>query len=295
MLVYDPLDLLIVIDSAENINRLVEIIDVLDVPDPDGLEQIVTVYKLRHNSPAEIHKTITELFSNLIRNGRPLRYKLLIENRLNSLILIANRANGKEILSYIKQLDVPVHGATPTIHELRYGEPGKLVPLISQIFPKTESIKLIPFTPLNALIILANPVTTQEIIGLVNQLDLPRGNYLIKLHRLEYASAKTLAPLLSSIFADRIVAGKGEGKTAPGSQVKIIADYTGADPAQVPDVLSGYTFLPLSEQVKPEWLGGGLSDVLKSTAEFLKEAGRIDSVGEDYAPFVTDAYVKAAQ
>ncbi|MAN55109.1 MAG: taurine ABC transporter substrate-binding protein [Paracoccus sp.] len=83
--------------------------------------------------------------------------------------------------------------------------------------------------------------------------------------------------------------------TADSEQVKIIADYTGADPAQVPDVLSGYTFLPLSEQVKPEWLGGGLSDVLKSTAEFLKEAGRIDSVGEDYAPFVTDAYVKAAQ
>ena len=224
MLVYEPLDLLIVIDSAENINRLVEIIDVLDIPDPDGVEQVVSVYKLRHNSPAEIHKTITELFSNLIRNGRPLRYKLLIENRLNSLILIANRRDGKEILEYMKQLDVPVQGATRTIHELRYGEAGKLVPLISQVFPKTESIKLIPFAPLNALIILANPVTTQEIIGLVNQLDLPRGNYQIQLHRLEYASAKTLAPLLSSIFADRIVAGKGEGQTAPGSQVKIIAE-----------------------------------------------------------------------
>ncbi len=257
MLVYDPLDLLIVIDSAENINRLVEIIDVLDVPDPDGLEQIVTVYKLRHNSPAEIHKTITELFSNLIRNGRPLRYKLLIENRLNSLILIANRANGKEILSYIKQLDVPVHGATPTIHELRYGEPGKLVPLISQIFPKTESIKLIPFIPLNALIILANPVTTQEIIGLVNQLDLPRGNYLIKLHRLEYASAKTLAPLLSSIFADRIVAGKGEGKTAPGSQVKIIAESRLNALIIIADRLATERVIKLANQLDVPQSGGG--------------------------------------
>ena len=59
-------------------------------------------------------------------------------------------------------------------------------------------------------------------------------------------------------------------------------------------MLSGYTFLPLSEQVKPEWLGGGLSDVLKSTAEFLKEAGRIDSVGEDYAPFMPRLREQAA-
>lgn len=83
--------------------------------------------------------------------------------------------------------------------------------------------------------------------------------------------------------------------TADSEQVKIIADYTGAEPAQVPDVLKGYTFLPLSEQAKPEWLGGGLADALKSTAQFLKDAGRIDSAGDDYTPFVTDEYVKAAQ
>jgi len=261
MLVYEPLDLLIVIDSAENINRLVEIIDVLDIPDPDGVEQVVSVYKLRHNSPAEIHKTITELFSNLIRNGRPLRYKLLIENRLNSLILIANRRDGKEILEYMKQLDVPVQGATRTIHELRYGEAGKLVPLISQVFPKTESIKLIPFAPLNALIILANPVTTQEIIGLVNQLDLPRGNYQIQLHRLEYASAKTLAPLLSSIFADRIVAGKGEGQTAPGSQVKIIAESRLNALIIIADRLATERVLKLAKQLDIPQSGGGETQI----------------------------------
>ena len=261
MLVYEPLDLLIVIDSAVNINRLVEIIDVLDIPDPDGVEQIVTVYKLKHNSPAEIHKTITELFSNLIRSGRPLRYKLLIENRLNSFILIANRANSKEILSYIRQLDVPVQGATRTIHELRYGEPGKLVPLISQIFPKTESIKLIPFTPLNALIILANPVTTKEIIGLVNQLDLPRGDYQIQLHQLEYASAKTLAPLLSSIFADRIVAGKGEGQTALGSQVKIIAESRLNALIIIANRLATERVLKLAEQLDVPQTGGGETQI----------------------------------
>ena len=83
--------------------------------------------------------------------------------------------------------------------------------------------------------------------------------------------------------------------TADSEPVKTIADYTGADPAQVPQILEGYTFMPISEQVAPEWLGGGLADAMKATAKFLKDAGRIDSVADDYSPFVTDEYAKAAQ
>ncbi len=83
--------------------------------------------------------------------------------------------------------------------------------------------------------------------------------------------------------------------TADSAPVKTIADYTGADPAQVPQILEGYTFMPISEQVAPEWLGGGLADAMKATAKFLKDAGRIDSVADDYSPFVTDEYAKAAQ
>ena len=82
--------------------------------------------------------------------------------------------------------------------------------------------------------------------------------------------------------------------TADSEQVKTIAEYTGADPAQVPEILAGYTFLPLSEQVGPKWLGGDIATAMKSTAEFLKSAGRIDAVADDYAPFVTDEYAKAA-
>ena len=82
--------------------------------------------------------------------------------------------------------------------------------------------------------------------------------------------------------------------TADSAPVKEIADYTGADAAQVPEILSGYTFLPIAEQVGPKWLGGSAAKVMKSTAEFLKSAGRIDSVQDDYAPYVNDELIKAA-
>ena len=224
MLVYEPLEVLIVIDDAANIERIVEIIDALDVPLPEGLEQTVTLHRVLHNNVAEIHKTVSELFANLTLKGKPYQFKLLIENRLNALFIIATQEVTNTLINFIEEVDVPVEGASTTIHELRYTEPGKIVPLITTVFPKTASINIVPFAPLNALVIIANPVTTNEIIALTNQLDIPRGDMRVKLHPLKHSSAKILAPLLSKIFADRIVAGKGEGKASPGSPVKIIPE-----------------------------------------------------------------------
>ena len=224
LLVYEPMNMLIVIDVESNVSRIVELINMLDISAPEGVEQIVTLLQIVHNDVTEIHKTVSELFSNIVLNGKPPKFKLLIEARLNSLFIVANRETTAEIIELIEQVDVPVEGATTTIHELQYSDAAKLIPLITTVFPKTSSIKILPFAPFNALIIIANPVTTQQIIDLVDQLDIPRGNRQIKLHTLQYASATTLAPLLSKIFADKIVAGKGEGKTATGSAVKIIAE-----------------------------------------------------------------------
>ena len=224
LLVYEPMNMLIVIDVESNVSRIVELIEMLDTSAPEGVEQIVTLQKILHNDVTEIHKTVSELFSNLVRNGKPTQFKLLIEARLNSMFIVANRETTEEIIELIEKVDVPVEGAKTTIHELKYSDAAKLVPLITTVFPKTTSIKIVPFAPFNALIIIANPVTTQQIIDLVDQLDIPRGNRQIMLQQLNYASATTLAPLLSKIFADKVVAGKGEGATATGSPVKIIAE-----------------------------------------------------------------------
>ena len=76
--------------------------------------------------------------------------------------------------------------------------------------------------------------------------------------------------------------------------VKAIAMQTGEDPKQIPETLLGYTFLPLADQLKPQWLGGGITKATKDTAAFLKSAGRLDKVLDDYSKYVTDEYVKEA-
>jgi taurine transport system substrate-binding protein len=73
--------------------------------------------------------------------------------------------------------------------------------------------------------------------------------------------------------------------TAENESVKAIADLTGAGADQIPEILKGYTFVPFADQVGETWLGNA-ANVMKSTAEFLKSAGRIDSVADDYSPFV---------
>lgn len=82
--------------------------------------------------------------------------------------------------------------------------------------------------------------------------------------------------------------------TADSEEVQTLARATGADAAQVPGILEGFAFLPMSEQVSDTWLGGAASTV-KGTSEFLKGAGRIDTVADDYTPFVNVDYAEAAK
>lgn len=82
--------------------------------------------------------------------------------------------------------------------------------------------------------------------------------------------------------------------TADSAPVMKIAEVTGAAADQVPNILKGFTFIPLADQLAPNWLGGAAAN-MKTTADFLVKAGRIDAAIEDYAPFVNTAIAEAAK
>ncbi|HEU0229877.1 MAG TPA: taurine ABC transporter substrate-binding protein [Burkholderiaceae bacterium] len=81
--------------------------------------------------------------------------------------------------------------------------------------------------------------------------------------------------------------------TADSETVKQIAKRTGAQPAQVPSILQGFTFLTASEQTA--WLSTHAADALKKTAIFLKKNHRIDTVKNNYGEFVDTAVAKSVQ
>lgn len=82
--------------------------------------------------------------------------------------------------------------------------------------------------------------------------------------------------------------------TADSAPVKTIAEVTGAAADQVPGILKGFTFIPLADQLSDAWLGGAAAN-MKTTADFLVKAGRIDAAGDDYSDFVTTAIAEAAK
>ena len=82
--------------------------------------------------------------------------------------------------------------------------------------------------------------------------------------------------------------------TPESTQVKAMAKWTKANPKEVKDAVSLYTFPTMQEQLSATWLGGGAAKAMSDTAVFLKEQGRIQEVKSSYAPFVTDLYVKKA-
>lgn len=80
---------------------------------------------------------------------------------------------------------------------------------------------------------------------------------------------------------------------ADSAEVKALAAATGADPAQVPGILEGFTFLPIADQTGEAWLATAAPKI-KTTADFLVKAGRIDAALDDYSGFVNPTYAAAA-
>lgn len=79
--------------------------------------------------------------------------------------------------------------------------------------------------------------------------------------------------------------------TVGSKQVQTIARFTGANAADVPELLKGSHFPEANEQKSAALLGGGTAKAIAQTAEFLKEQGKIENVLPDYSAYVTDQFI----
>ncbi|MBF0352723.1 MAG: hypothetical protein HQM11_16945 [SAR324 cluster bacterium] len=246
IITYEPLDMLLIIDTQINVERVTDIIKYLDVREPEVSKQLVTIYNMKNRQVKDVFNTVSSLFSNMVNNGRREKIKLMMEEQLNAIIILANKNVTEEIIQFIEEVDVRAQGigATLTVKELKFASASQVGSIVTQIYSNQSQLakpvpagdanagnppiaiptKVIPFDNLNALIIIADPLTTKEIDNLIDKLDVSRGDVQVKLHPLKYASANTMASLLSRVFSDRVVAGKGKGEASPDSRVTIIAE-----------------------------------------------------------------------
>ena len=77
-------------------------------------------------------------------------------------------------------------------------------------------------------------------------------------------------------------------------KVKAVATNVGITPAAVVSALEGAVYPDGELNMSADWMGGGAATTIKSTAEFLKNAGRIKATADSYAKFVNADFAKAA-
>ena len=179
--------MLIITDVLSNIDRLVEIIDVIDVP---SVGEELEIISLEHASALNVGKSIAALFQRSARKGaRPETIKIIPYERTNSLIVFAPRTQLKKIHKMLKKLDiqVPRGGGKIHVYYLQHSNAEELVKVLTNLPDKQEKskakgkaaplsndLRITADAETNALIITAPREEYLILEDVIKKLDIPR-------------------------------------------------------------------------------------------------------------------------
>ena len=187
VIAYDPTDTLIITDFQSNIQRLLSIVEEIDV---EFQEATISVLPLEYASAEKLAETVSRLLESKLkqvkgrRAGPPLR--ILSYERINMLVVLADRQNTQMVKTLIKTLDQPtpkgagniqvVYLANAQAEELAKvlaGLPAKAAPKGKQPVISSE-VKVVADKATNSLVITAKPEEFQVLEPIILKLDIPR-------------------------------------------------------------------------------------------------------------------------
>jgi general secretion pathway protein D len=201
---FGPGNMLMVVDSATNIEKLLKILETIDKPGVEEPELIL----LKYASAEDIVKIITEAFafgtrgqSAAVRIPRPgevatagsveeAKANVFADTRLNAIILIADKQEKEAMKRMIALLDIPLPEATSKINVyfLEYADATELLKvlesMITGIGPQAKAgqppkspfetggkVTITADKATNSLIVIASPADYQSLLQVIRQLD----------------------------------------------------------------------------------------------------------------------------
>ncbi len=205
---FGPGNMLMVVDSANNIERILQILEVIDRPGVEEPELIL----LKYANAEDVAKILTDAFgisgkdsSSRVRVPRPgetagttsveeTRTNVFADTRLNAIILIGNTQEREAMKRMIALLDIPLPEATSKINVyfLEYADATELSKvlegMITSISPQAKAgaqppkspfelggrITITPDKATNSLVIVASPGDYQNLLQVIKQLDKKR-------------------------------------------------------------------------------------------------------------------------
>ena len=272
---YAPTNTLIITDNAANINRLVEIIRQLDVPNS---QEELKVIPLKYADAEEVAKLGTQIINQgTTRVGRRSRVgnvrtaggkvvsKILSYSNTNSLVVMADPDDLATIESLVKELDqkpseershinvyylenADAETLAKTLNEILTGLKAQQKPTPARPGQPSAGLSEGKVTitadkPTNSLIVNATPEDYDTIKGIVRQLDIKRKQVFVEALVMEL-----------SMDATEALGASLQGAIAPGSDNVVFGTSNlNSGPAKLTDLSSGKL---LSQAINGILLGG---------------------------------------
>lgn len=212
---YAPTNVLIVSDSAGNVERIANIIRRVDLASNEQVE----IVPLRHASATEIVRVLTALEqakaqANPAAGGGTAPARMVADERTNSVLLSGDAPSRLRLRTLIAHLDTPVEatGNTQVIY-LRYATAKDLLPVLQGVSKKLSEdqqtaspqgqpqaqgssggggiVDIQADEATNSLVITAPPDSIRSLKAVIAQLDIRRAQVLVEAAVTELSADKT--------------------------------------------------------------------------------------------------------
>ena len=238
---------LIISDHAENIARLTQIINRIDIAD----NSTTRIIRLQKAWIEDVVSLLEQLASEQMGKGAkgPNRVMVVASERTNSLIIKGEPETLDKVARLVGELDVPANrGGTIQVVRLAHSDAVQLAEilknLISDKSPKDSASQAIATSiqadeSLNALVIRADPATMAELKEIIARLDIRRLQVLIEAAIVEVTSDFTRTLGTELAIGDVSGSALPVGVTAPsGTLASVLANLAAGDGqlSSVPDL-----------------------------------------------------------
>jgi general secretion pathway protein D len=284
---FGPSNMLMVVDSATNIEKVLEILNTIDKP---GVEEPELVL-LKYANAEDVARIITEalgasnktaLAARFARpvgagsavSGEEAKANIFADTRLNAVVLLADKQEKEAMKRIIALLDVPLPEATSKINVyfLEYADATELSKvlegMITGISPQAKTggqpskspfepgskVTITPDKATNSLIIVASPADYQSLLQIIKQLDRRRKQVYVEAMIIEASIDK-----LRDLGAKWRVTGTKDGNPVA------IGGFGTIDNTAMENILSGLTGLTV----------GGLGNFLDVPLTMINSDGTV--------------------
>ncbi|MEE9343739.1 MAG: type II secretion system secretin GspD [Gammaproteobacteria bacterium] len=192
---YPATNVLIISDRAQNVSRLIDIIERIDKVSDSEIE----VIRLEHASAAEVVRVLTAITRKTPGQGQAMKSSgtLVADERTNSILLGGERSNRLRMRAIISHLDTPLErGGNTKVIYLKYAKAKDIIEVLKGVGKtQTEEAKaknagqaaqgsaknldIQADEATNALVITAPPALMMSLESVIRQLDIRRAQILV--------------------------------------------------------------------------------------------------------------------